>query len=180
MKPEQIKSVIESILFVAEKPVNIKEIATVAGVMVSEIQKFLAQISEEYSKRGIKLINKGEYFSFVSDPDNALYVSKFLNDELRHDLSQAALEALAIITYRQPITKAEIEDIRGVNSDQIVRHLMIRGLIAEVGRKEAPGRPILYGTTMEFIQYFGLLNENKIPKIEELQLFNQETKNENS
>jgi segregation and condensation protein B len=174
MEKQMLKSVIESLLFVAEKPVSLKELANVSGGMTAEIQKILAELSEEYEKRGIKLIRKGEYYSFVSDPANSLFVSKFLNEELRHDLTQAALETLAIVTYKQPLTKSEIEEIRGVNSDQLIRNLMIRGLISEVGRKETVGRPILYGTTMEFIQYFGLLKEEDVPQLEELKLFNQD------
>lgn len=170
------KSIIESLLFVAEKPVSLKELSTVTGKMVTEVQKALGELENEYKERGINIIRKGEYFSFVSAPANATFVGRLLNEELRHDLSTAALETLAIVTYKQPITKNEIEEIRGVNSDQMVRNLMIRGLIHEVGRKEALGRPILYGTTMEFIEYFGILNENELPEIEELKLFASENK----
>jgi len=173
-KQKDLKSILESLLFVAEKPVSIKELAGVTGNMVSEIQSKMVEIGKEYESRGIRLVRKGEYFSFVSAPENAKAVSSLLNEELRHDLSTAALETLAIVTYKQPLTRMEIEEIRGVNSDQIVRSLMIRGLIAEVGRKESVGKPILYGTTMEFIQYFGLNTEDSLPKIEELQLFDQE------
>lgn len=177
MEENKLKSVIESLLFVAEKPVELKELSQVTGQMAADVQKSLAKLTEEYQERGISLVRKGDYFSLVSNPNHASFVSKFLNEELRHDLSQASLETLAIIAYRQPITRGEIEEIRGVNSDQLIRSLMIRGLIAEVGRKEAPGRPILYGTTMEFIQYLGVGNEELLPKIEELSLFEV---NENS
>jgi segregation and condensation protein B len=170
-KKNNLKSILESLLFVAEKPVSVKELAGVTGNMLGEIQKTLTEIGKEYESKGIRLVRKGEYFSFVSAPENAKEVSALLNEELRHDLSQAALETLAIVTYKQPITRMEIEELRGVNTDQIVRSLMIRGLIAEVGRKEAIGKPILYGTTMEFIQYFGLDAEESLPKIDELQLF---------
>jgi len=170
-KKNNLKSTLESLLFVAEKPVSVKELAGVTGNMLGEIQTTLTEIGKEYGERGIRLVRKGEYFSFVSAPENAKEVSALLNEELRHDLSQAALETLAIITYKQPLTRMEIEEIRGVNTDQIVRSLMIRGLITEVGRKESVGKPILYGTTMEFIQYFGLNSEDSLPKIEELKLF---------
>jgi len=165
---------IESILFVAEKPVSVKELASVTGLMITDVQNALKDLSKEYEKRGIKLVRKGDYFSFVSDPANAKFVSAYLNEELRHDLSEQALETLAIITYKQPITRMEIEELRGVNSEQLIRSLLIRGLICEVGRKDTIGRPILYGTTMEFIQYFGLLSENELPKLEERSLFNNE------
>jgi segregation and condensation protein B len=163
---KKIKKIIESILLVAEKPVSIKELASCTEAMSSEVQKALAELIDEYKNRGIKIIKKGEYFSLVTDPENAEAVSKFLNEELRHDLSDAAIETLSIITYKQPVTRVEIEEIRGAQSDQILRNLLIRGLITEVGRKEAPGRPILYGTTMEFMQYFGFENEEQIPKFE--------------
>jgi len=173
-----LKCILESLLFVAEKPVNVKELAGVTGNMVAEVQTALGELEQEYGDRGMRLVRKGEYFALVSAPENAKEVSALLNEELRHDLSQAALETLAIITYKQPLTRMEIEEIRGVNTDSIVRNLMIRGLITEVGRKEAIGKPILYGTTMEFIQYFGLDTEASLPKIEELQLFDAAVKNE--
>ncbi len=174
------KKITESILFVADKPVSVKELAKISGFMVTEVQGALKELADEYNKRGICLSRKGEYVSLVTAPDCAEFVSKYLNEELRHDLSQAALETLAIITYKQPITRLEIEDVRGVNTDQTIRNLMIRGLITEVGRKETIGRPILYGTTMEFVQYFGLLNEENIPKLDKLQLFKEETTDEAS
>ncbi len=164
---EKIKSFIESILLVAEKPVSIKELSSSIGQMNSEIQKALTELINEYKNKGIKIIKKGEYFSLVTDPENSEIVGKFLNEELRHDLSDAAIETLSVITYKQPVTRVEIEDIRGVQSDQLLRNLMIRGLITEVGRKETPGRPILYGTTMEFMQYFGFSNESQIPEFKE-------------
>lgn len=172
---KNLKGYIESILLVAEKPVSIKELASSTEAMSSEVQKELTSLIDEYKNRGMKIIKKGEYFSLVTDPENAEVVGKFLNEELRHDLSEAAVETLSIITYKQPVTRIEIEDIRGVQSDQILRNLMIRGLVTEVGRKESPGRPILYGTTMEFMQYFGFSDESQIPKFEEPQneeLFN--------
>lgn len=169
VKSNNLKNVIESILLVAEKPVSARELSKVSGNMLSEVQKTLAELIEEYKNHGIKIIKKGEYYSLVTDPENAEVVARFLNEELRHDLSQPALEILSIITYKQPVTRIDIEEIRGVSSDQILRNLMIRGLITEVGRKEAPGRPILYGTTMEFLQYFGFQHEREIPKFEEPQ-----------
>lgn len=165
---KNIKNIIESILLVAEKPVNIKELATVCNAHVSIIQKAAQDLIKEYKDRGIKLIRKGDLYHIVSDPGNAEYVAKYLNDELRGDLSRAALETLAIITYKQPITRMEVEDIRGVNSDYVVRNLLIRGLVGEVGRKEAVGKPILYGTTMEFLQYFGLENEDQLPSVDNI------------
>lgn len=165
-KNSKLKSVLESVLLVAEKPVSARELSNVSGAMLSEIQKSLAELIENYKDHGMKIIKKGDYYSLVTDPQNAEAVARFLNEELRHDLSEPALETLSIITYKQPVTRIDIEEVRGVSSDQILRNLMIRGLIAEVGRKETPGRPILYGTTMEFLQYFGFKSEQEIPQFE--------------
>ena len=165
-KNSKLKSVLESVLLVAEKPVSARELSNVSGAMLSEIQKSLAELIENYKDHGMKIIKKGDYYSLVTDPQNAEAVARFLNEELRHDLSEPALETLSIITYKQPVTRIDIEEVRGVSSDQILRNLMIRGLIAEVGRKETPGRPILYGATMEFLQYFGFKSEQEIPQFE--------------
>jgi segregation and condensation protein B len=166
IKKMNLENIIESLLLVAEKPVSVKELSLASGSMTSEVLAALAKLTEHYQDRGLNIIKKGDYFSMVTAPTNSEYVAKFLNEELRHDISEAALETLSIITYKQPITRAEIEEVRGVNSDSIVRNLMIRGLISEVGRKESPGRPILYGTTMEFLQYFGISGHHELPTVE--------------
>lgn len=165
---KNIKSIIESILLVAEKPVSIKELATVTAVQMSEIQKAASELIESYKEKGIRIIKKGDLLHIVSAPENSDFIAKYLNEELRSDISKAALETLAIITYKQPVTRSEVEEIRGVNSDYLVRNLMIRGLIGEVGRKEAVGKPILYGTTVEFLQHFGLENEDQLPKMDDI------------
>lgn len=164
-----LKSIIESILLAAEKPVSIKELASVSGFMMSEVQKNVLGLIDEYKEKGIRVIRKGEYIHLVSAPENAEFVAKYLNEELRADLSQQALETLAIVTYKQPITRIEVEEIRGVNCEQVLRNLLIRGLITEVDRRDSIGRPILYGTTMEFMQYFGLEDESQLPKVDQSQ-----------
>jgi segregation and condensation protein B len=167
------KSIIESLLFVAEKPVSIKELAEASGIMSSEIQKHLKEIAEDFKEKGIRLIKKDENFHFATAPENSKEVSALLNEELRNELSPAAIEVLAIITYKQPITRGEIEEIRGVNSDYLVKNLLIRGLICEVGRKETVGKPVQYGTTLQFINFFGLHTDENIPKLEEILAQNQ-------
>lgn len=162
-----LKNQVESILLVAEKPVSTKEISASTGEMTSLVQKALVELMGDYKDRGIKIIKKGDYYSMVTDPACGEVVSRFLNEELRHDLTPAALETLSVVTYKQPITRGDVEEIRGVNSDQVIRNLLIRGLIAEVGRRETPGRPILYGTTMEFLQYFGINSEAELPQLVE-------------
>ncbi|NTU69646.1 SMC-Scp complex subunit ScpB [bacterium] len=160
-----IKNAIEAILFVAEKSVNIKEFAQIVGVSSQDIQKEIGLLSEEYKKRGLRLINKGSSYQLISAPEEGPYVARYLNQELKKELGQAALEALAIITYKQPITRVEVEKVRGVNCDAIMRTLQIKGLIEEVSRKDAPGRPILYGTTFEFLQYLGVENIDELPSL---------------
>lgn len=165
MKAEDIKNIIEAILFVAEKPVNIKEFAKLTGSINIDVQKALLSLINDYKSRGLRIIRKGDYFHLVTAPETAKYVGKYLNEELQKELGDAALEALAIITYKQPITRMEIEKIRGVNCDAILRTLQIKGLICEVDRKDAPGKPILYGTTFEFLQYLGVESTDELPKL---------------
>lgn len=162
-----IKNAIESILFVAEKPVSIKELSQTLGVLSSEVQKSITGLVEEYKKRGLRLINKGNSYQLISAPEEGQFVARYLNQELKKELGHAALEALAIITYKQPITRVEVEKVRGVNCDAIMRTLQIKGLIEEVDRKDAPGRPILYGTTFEFLQYLGVESIDELPKLTE-------------
>lgn len=167
MQKKNLKSQIESLLLVAGKPVSLKEISNTIGENAGEIQKELNGLVEEYKTRGFRIIQKGEKYLLASAQENAELVAKFLNEELRYDLSPAALETLAIIVYKQPITRAEIEGIRGTDCSRILRILMIRGLIEEVGRKESPGRPILYGTTVKMLTYLGVESEEQLPKMEE-------------
>ncbi|RJO59986.1 SMC-Scp complex subunit ScpB [candidate division WS5 bacterium] len=168
MMINNLKSQIESLLLVAGKPVSLKEISNTVGANATLIQTELNKLIEEYKTRGFRIIKKGEKYLLASAQENAEVVAKFLNEELRYDLSPAALETLAIIVYKQPITRAEIESIRGTDCSRILRVLMIRGLIEEVGRKEAPGRPILYGTTVKMLTYLGVENENQLPQMKEV------------
>jgi len=166
MNDIEIKGAIESILLVSEKPISENEIAKILKKPTLEIKKNIKELILQYDNRGIKIIKKGDYYRMTTDPKNADIISRFLNEELRQEISKAGLEVLSIITYKQPITRLEIEEIRGASSDQIIRNLSIRGLIQEVGRKNSPGGPILYGTTIEFLQYFGIESEENLPKIE--------------
>lgn len=166
MAQKNLKSKIESLLLVAGKPVSLKEIANNIGKSVAEVQNEINSLIEEYKNRGFRIIKKDEKYLLVSAQENAELVAKFLNEELRYELSAAALETLAIIVYKQPITRAEIENIRGTDCSRILRVLMIRGLIEEVGRKESPGRPILYGTTVKMLTYLGIESEDQLPKME--------------
>jgi len=155
---KKLKAIIESVLFVAERPVSVKELAEICGVFISEIQEALVFLTEAYRDKGINIIRKGDYVQFVTNSGNTKYVAKYLNQNIQKKLSQEALETLAIIFYRQPITRSEIEKIRGVDSESVLQNLQIKGLIKAMERKNIPGQPIVYGTTMEFVQYFGIEN----------------------
>lgn len=155
---KKLKSVIESILFVAEKPVSIKELAEISGTFTSQVQQSLAFLIEAYKDKGINIVRKGNYVQFNASPKNTKYIAKYLNKNIQEKLSKESLETLAIIFYRQPITRVEIEKIRNIDSGSVLQNLQIKGLIIAVERKHVPGKPIVYGTTMEFVQYFGVEN----------------------
>ena len=118
------------------------------------------------NSRGIKLISIDDNYQLVTKPHNSEYIQKLLKTNKRQSLSQASLEALAIIAYKQPVTRIDIDEIRGVKSDRAIVSLHEKNLIKECGRLEAPGRPILYGTTEEFLRYFNLSNLEELPSLD--------------
>ncbi|RLC59948.1 MAG: SMC-Scp complex subunit ScpB [Chloroflexi bacterium] len=158
---------VESLLFVADAPVSIGRLAEALEVTPGQIKQALADLEVAYANRGLRLQRASNRVQLVTAPEAAPYVERFLGLERRTHLSQAALETLAIIAYRQPVTRPEIEAIRGVNSDSVLRTLLSAGLIEEVGRAPTVGRPILYGTTFEFLQHFGLRSLDELPPLEE-------------
>ncbi len=167
------KSAIEAILFVSEKPVVLDQLKEVfPELKPSQIHDLIKQLQEEYVNReaGMALMEIAGGFQMLSNSHAAAYIREFYKTKTKEKLSRPALESLAIIAYKQPVGRAEVEVIRGVNSDGTIAHLLNKGLIKITGRKEVPGRPFLYGTTKEFLEYFGLKSLEDLPKIEE---FNQ-------
>jgi segregation and condensation protein B len=162
----QVESLLESLLFVADEPVAVSQLAKVLEVEVKSIEEALEKLRVEYSQRGLRIQRKGERVQMVTTPQAAPHIERFLGLRLSGKLSTAALETLAIIAYQQPITRAQIEAVRGVNCDGVLRTLTSKGLIEEIGRLEQAGRPILYGTTFEFLQYFGLQDLAALPPLE--------------
>lgn len=163
-----IPALIESILFVASGPVPITRLARTLGVTNSVIRTGLKTLDETYIGRGLRLLRIDSTVQLTTAPENSEIVEAFLGIEvLPSRLSQAALEVLSIIAYMQPITRPQIDEVRGVNSDGALRTLLSRGLLEEVGRLEGPGRPILYGTSPEFMQYFGLGDLAELPPLPE-------------
>jgi segregation and condensation protein B len=160
-----LKGQIESLLFVAGEPVSCGRLAAVLQVDGSQVETVLAELEAEYQGRGFRLQRKGQLAQLVSAPEAAEPVRVLLGLELSSRVSPAALETLAIVAYRQPVTRAEIEKVRGVNSDSVLRTLVARGLVEEQGRLEQAGRPIIYGTTFEFLQQFGLTSLEQLPPL---------------
>ena len=164
---EQLKSTIESILFVAGKPLSISALAKILEKKQDEIEKALAEIAEARKESGVVLLEASGLWQLSTNPKNSTEVKEFLNTELREKLTDATVETLAIIAYRQPISRSEIEAIRGVNCQYSVRHLLIRGLIEKVSNPN-DSRQNLYQTTLEFLQHMGISSIKELPDFESL------------
>ncbi|OGE80088.1 MAG: SMC-Scp complex subunit ScpB [Candidatus Doudnabacteria bacterium RIFCSPHIGHO2_01_FULL_45_18] len=167
MDQTKLKSQILSVLFVASKPVSIKELGETFEVSEEELKKASNELVADNQTSGIILLATNNKLQLASNPDNSVLVKKFLALELREKLTDASLETLAIILYRQPVSKAEIENIRGVNSQYSLRHLLIRGLIEKV-QSANDKRMQLYKTTLEFMQHLGIKDMKDLPNFEEL------------
>ena len=165
MGTQQIISVVGALLFVADGPLSVEQLARVLEADVAQVELALPEVQAWLARGGLTLQRHGNKVQAVTAPEVARYVERLLGLDLSSRLSSAALEVLAIVAYRQPITRAEIEAIRGVNCDAVLRTLASKGLVSEVGRLEQAGRPILYGTTFEFLQYFGLQNVQELPPL---------------
>jgi segregation and condensation protein B len=161
-----IAAQVESLLFVADGPVSVVRLAEALDVTAGQIERALADLAAAYAGRGLRVQRIGTRVQLTTTPEAAPYVERFLGLEARAHLSRAALETLAIIAYRQPITRPEVESVRGVSSDSVLRTLLSVGLIEETGRAPTVGRPILYGTTFEFLQHFGLSSLDELPSLD--------------
>lgn len=166
-KPK-IKSAIEALLFVSGESLTIKDLSNSIEVSPKTISNILNEMILDYEeeKRGIKLISINGEYQLVTKAENSDYIQKLLKKNKRQSLSQASLESLAIIAYKQPITRVDIDEIRGVKSESAIHKLLEKDLIKEVGRLEVPGRPILFGTTEEFLRQFGLKELNELPSLD--------------
>jgi segregation and condensation protein B len=161
-----LTALLESILFVASGPVSLYRLAKTLETTPAGVRGLLRSLEEEYVGRGLRLQWSGNEVQLTTVPEASEVVERFLGLEVSSRLSQAALEVLAIIAYMQPTTRPEIDDIRGVNSDAALRTLLGKGLVEEIGRMDTPGRPILYGTTPEFLQHFGLTSVEELPPLD--------------
>ncbi|MGE5416309.1 MAG: SMC-Scp complex subunit ScpB [Acidobacteriota bacterium] len=174
---EQLKAAIEAVLFARSEPISAEEMGRIVGVSTQDARIILNELCMEYNDtvKGIQVNSSREGYAMCTHPDYHEYVKK-ANPGAAVRLSQAALETLAIIAYRQPLTRPEMEAVRGVKVDRVLNSLLARGLIEELGKKEGPGRPILYGTTPEFLKLFGLTSLEDLPqRLEEAEPHEQVT-----
>jgi segregation and condensation protein B len=152
-------------LFVATSPVGLNELAEAMNVSPREVQQALDGLERSYENRGIKIQRHRSRVQLTTSPDVSEDVERFLQLESSQKLTRASLETLSIIAYQQPVTRPEIDAIRGVNSDSVLKTLLRLGLIEETGRSDSPGRPILYASTPEFLQHFGLRSLRDLPPL---------------
>ncbi len=170
MEDREKKSLIEALLFLSGEPITLSSLKGVIELPEPEIKRFMDELILECKERnaGVLIVEIANGYQMVTNPEYAQWVRKFKSTGASNKLSMPAIETLAIIAYKQPIIKAEIEQLRGVNSDGVIKTLLDRRLIKIMGRKEAPGKPLLYGTTREFLQYFGLKDLTELPTLKDL------------
>ena len=168
-KQAPLAALVEGLLFVADEPVTVERLAQALEVETDAVEVALNEISADGANRGVRLQRRGERVQLVTRPEAAAYIERFMGLESSGRLSQAALETLSIIAYRQPCTRAQIEVVRGVNCDSVLRNLLSKGLIEESGRQETVGHPFIYSTTFAFLQHFGLRSLDELPPLEPMQ-----------
>ncbi|MCM3163157.1 SMC-Scp complex subunit ScpB [Metabacillus litoralis] len=163
-------SIVEALLFASgDEGLSLKQLAMVLELEEQDVMDILSELSDSYKQknRGIELVEVAGHYQLTTKKEHATYLKKLVESPGNASLSQAALETLAIVAYRQPITRAEIEEVRGVKTERPIQTLVSKILIKEVGRAEGTGRAILYGTTKEFLEYFGLKSIKELPPLPE-------------
>lgn len=183
MSENNIKAVIEALLFASEKPLNLEQIRGALDNLASdEVRKCIDELKVEYenNNRGVRIVEIAGGFQMITSPVYATFLKKLYKHHRAEKLSSPALETLAIIAYKQPVTKLEIESIRNVNPDGMMQGLLEKDLVRVAGRKKAPGRPKVYATTRRFLEHFGLKSLEELPRIEEFLAANAAKGSENS
>ncbi len=156
----------EALLFVSAQPVGVSQLAAALNVSPRQVEPAINSLVEDYETRGLRIQQHRGNFQLTTAPEFGVDVQNFLRLENISRLTRPALETLAIIAYQQPVTRPQIDSIRGVNSDSVLRTLLRHGLVEEVDRSHGPGRPILYATTPDFLQYFGLNSLEELPPLQ--------------
>ena len=169
MEREEIKAIIENILLAADQPVGETQFKNLFGdeVEKASFKSVLEELIDEYNSRNLQILQVAEGYQLCTRHDYSNWVRKFLKFDKTRKLSQPSLDTLSIIAYKQPLTKAEVEEIRGVDSSGVVRTLLEKKIISPGGRKKVPGRPIMYRTTRKFLEYFGLKDLSDLPTLED-------------
>lgn len=170
MDIKKIKAAVECLLFVSGDPVSLKELSSALEVDQATLKKIINQLTDDFDDetRGIKIVEINGSYQLCSRSELYEYVEKLLKPKAKTGLSQASLETLSIIAYKQPITKSSIDSVRGVKSDACITRLVEKDMIKEIGRMEGPGRPILYGTTDTFLRLFGLKSIGELPPLNDM------------
>lgn len=171
-----MKSALETLMFMWGEPLDVKDAAEVLEAEKSEVRELFRELMTEYEQegRGIRIREAGDAFGYVTHVENDMFVQKLCTPVRVRRLSQAALEVLAIIAYRQPVTRSEIDSIRGIKSERVIDGLMDKGLVEITGRSEGVGRPLLYGTTKEFLKKFGFASLKELPEVPEYEELRRE------
>lgn len=177
-----MKAVIEGLLFISgDEGLTLEELKEILEIDINELKNLIKELYKDYqsNERGIQLELLGNHFKLTTKQEHKNYYQKLIKDEENEKLSQAALETLSIIAYNEPISRIEIDEVRGISSAYIIRKLVLKGLIEEKGKSEAPGRPILYGVTSTFLDYFGLGSTKELPEIKNKEKKEIENNNNN-
>lgn len=168
MEKREVKSIIEGLLFTFGEPIESNEIAKVLDMNNKEVLSIILEMKDEfdYNRRGIRIVRFNNSFQLGTRPEHHQWIKMIVQDRNTRSLSNAALETLSIVAYKQPATKADIDHIRGVKSDRSLETLIGRRLVKELGKLDKPGKPNIYGTTDEFLRYFGLQSIEDLPSVE--------------
>ncbi len=172
MPEENSKSILEAILFAASEPISVKQFQhAIPGISVREIRRVLSELRDDYQEmnRSFCLIEIANGYQICTRPEYSEWIRKFYIQQVRVTLSPSALETLAIVAYKQPVTRADVSSIRGVNSDSVISALIEKDLVCVSGRKEGAGRSLLFSTTDTFLQQFGLKDPSELPSLDEIE-----------
>ena len=170
MESEELKSIVENVLLAADQPINADELCKIFldGTDKSQLQSILGELKEEYSSRNLQVTEVADGYQLCTRHEYNDYIRKFLKLDRSTRLSQPSLDTLSIIAYKQPLTRQEVDEIRGVDSSGVIKTLLEKKVIGPAGRKKVPGRPIMYRTTQKFLEYFGLKDLSDLPTLEDL------------
>lgn len=167
MEQKKLKSIIESLLFISGEPIKVEKLAKIAGATLKQTAEAARELISQYQEKGLKILEKDGSFQMVSLPENKVYLDHLIKSDFQEDLSRAALETLAIVAYRGPVSRAQMEEIRGINSSFILRRLLIRGLIEKIDNPQ-DARSYLYRVAFDFLKRLSLEKVKDLPQYEEL------------